>query len=153
MATLHLICGLPGSGKTTLSRKLEQTLPALRLSADDLTIPLVGTVFDEQKDAAAKDILAGIAARGLALGVDVILEGGFWYKAERDAARTMAETVGARTVVHFLDVPVEEIIRRVEARNAALHQNTYRITAEQLRSWAAHFEVPTSMELELTDSV
>src|SRR5689334_14656669 len=42
MATLHLICGLPGSGKTTLSRKLEQTLPALRLSADDLTIPLVG---------------------------------------------------------------------------------------------------------------
>lgn len=30
--TLHLLVGLPGSGKTTLARRLEQDLPALRLT-------------------------------------------------------------------------------------------------------------------------
>jgi len=32
---LVILCGLPGSGKTTLARQLEGVMPALRLSADD----------------------------------------------------------------------------------------------------------------------
>ena len=36
MATLHLMVGLPCSGKTTLAQKLEHELPALRLTLDEL---------------------------------------------------------------------------------------------------------------------
>lgn len=39
---LHLLCGLPGSGKTTLARLLEQELPALRLTPDEWMKPLFG---------------------------------------------------------------------------------------------------------------
>ncbi|MFZ0544969.1 MAG: AAA family ATPase [Candidatus Promineifilaceae bacterium] len=35
MATLILICGLPGSGKTTLARQIEQSRSALRLCPDE----------------------------------------------------------------------------------------------------------------------
>jgi predicted kinase len=35
MATLHLICGLPCSGKTTLAKQLEQQHAALRLTTDN----------------------------------------------------------------------------------------------------------------------
>ncbi len=35
MATLHLICGLPCAGKTTLERQLEQDYAALRLTPDE----------------------------------------------------------------------------------------------------------------------
>jgi predicted kinase len=35
VSTLFLTCGLPGSGKTTLARSLEQEYSALRLTADE----------------------------------------------------------------------------------------------------------------------
>jgi predicted kinase len=35
MATLHLMIGLPGSGKTTLAKKLEAELGALRLTPEE----------------------------------------------------------------------------------------------------------------------
>jgi hypothetical protein len=34
MATLHLMCGLPGSGKTTLAERIERESNALRLSPE-----------------------------------------------------------------------------------------------------------------------
>jgi len=33
---LHLICGLPGSGKTTLAKKLEREHTAIRLCPDEI---------------------------------------------------------------------------------------------------------------------
>ena len=34
-ATLFIICGLPGAGKTTLAKKIEGSFSAVRISADD----------------------------------------------------------------------------------------------------------------------
>ena len=38
MATLHLMVGLPCSGKTTLAKQLEQERSALRLTPDEWQI-------------------------------------------------------------------------------------------------------------------
>jgi predicted kinase len=149
MPTLHIVCGLPASGKTTLAKQLEHTLPALRLSADELTTRLVGAPFDETKDEIAKTILAEIALRALSLGVDVVLEGGFWYKSERDVMRNLALGVGAGTMIHFLDVPLDELRRRIEQRNSALPEHTYRITIEQLNRWTCLFERPSESETQM----
>jgi len=46
MATLFLICGLPGAGKTTLAKHLEQTRPALRLSPDEWIASLLADTSD-----------------------------------------------------------------------------------------------------------
>jgi predicted kinase len=42
LATLHLMVGLPFSGKTTLARKLEQECSALRLTPDEWQVCLFG---------------------------------------------------------------------------------------------------------------
>ena len=42
MTTLHLMCGLPCSGKTTAAKKLEKELNALRLTPDEWHTRLFG---------------------------------------------------------------------------------------------------------------
>ncbi|MDA0270521.1 MAG: AAA family ATPase [Chloroflexi bacterium] len=145
--TLHLICGLPGAGKSTLARQLEHDLPALRLTADEWMARIVGSGHSDEDRSIVEAIQSDIALRALRLGVDVILENGFWVRAERDQYRARAEAVGAATQLHFLDVPRDELWRRLSARNAALPPDTFDISAEQLEEWWGLFEVPTADEL------
>ena len=48
---LVIVCGLPGAGKTTLARKLERNLRAIRLSADEWMEELSIDLWDEAKRA------------------------------------------------------------------------------------------------------
>jgi predicted kinase len=147
MSTLHLICGLPGSGKTALAKRLERELPALRLAPDEWMARIVGDGYDEEKRTVVETIQWEIAARALSLGVDVILEFGFWSRRERDDFRSRAAALGSDTKLYFLDVPRDELLRRLGQRNAALPQDTFRIDEAQLDLWMNHFEPPTPDEL------
>jgi hypothetical protein len=147
MPTLHLICGLPGSGKTTFALRLEQELPALRLTPDEWMARIVGDGHDEAARAAVEAVQEDLAHRAMELGLDVILENGFWSKAERDGFRQRAATQGNAVKIHFLDVPLEELSRRLDARNASLPPNTFRVTRQQLESWWKIFDRPTAEDL------
>src|SRR5262249_54454973 len=100
------MCGLPGAGKSTLAKQLEGSLPALRLSPDEWMDSVTRAAPD---DPDARDAVEAeqwrIAARALELGVHVILENGFWTRRDRDAYRACGEAVGAKVVLHYLDVP------------------------------------------------
>ena len=142
MPVLHLMCGLPGSGKTTLAKRLEVDLPALRLEPDEWMARLVGDGADEAKRATVEAMQWELAARVLSLGLNVILENGFWSESERKEYRAKAKLLGAETRLHFLDVPREELLRRLAIRNAALPPNTFRVTEDQLDLWSSLFEPP-----------
>jgi predicted kinase len=47
--TLVVICGLPGSGKTTHARCLEQEMPALRFCPDEWMQALGIDLYDEDR--------------------------------------------------------------------------------------------------------
>jgi predicted kinase len=106
MATLHLLCGLPGSGKTTLAKELEKQYAALRLTSDEWMERIVGDGFNDEKKDVIEQIQAEVARRVLELGIDVILDFGVWSRKERDALRAEAKEVGAKTKLYFLDVPI-----------------------------------------------
>ena len=84
MPVLFLLCGLPGSGKTTLAMRLERERPALRLTPDEWIGALAIDSHDEEKRAAVEALQWEVAAQALVLGVDVVLDWGFWSRSERD---------------------------------------------------------------------
>jgi predicted kinase len=156
VATLHLIVGLPGSGKTTLAKQLEQPHSALRLTPDEWVTRLFGTEVREAADTSRDTIEAllwQIAIRVLSLGVDVVLDFGCWARVEREMFRAEAASVRARSALYFLDVPLDELLSRIETRNAQLAADTFRIDPALIKLWAeTMFQAPGVEELRPRDS-
>lgn len=151
MATLLLMCGLPGAGKTTLAKSLERERAALRLTPDEWIARLYGQHLTPPALDWCRDPVEAIqwemAERALRLGVNVILDFGFWSRAEREEFRARAAALGVGSEVHFLDVSHATLAARLAARNAALPAYTFRVTEEQLDAWWKVFEPPTADEL------
>ena len=141
MTRLILMCGLPGSGKTTQARHLADTLPALRLSPDEWLTGLALSVFDLDLRDRLEQLLWHHAQHLLRLGQDVILENGFWGRTERDGYRDTARALGATVHLHYLDTPLDVCKQR---RHDLL-------TAAQMDDCAALFEAPGSTELATYD--
>lgn len=152
MATLHLMVGLPCSGKTTLARTLENTCAALRLTPDAWQLRLFGQDAAEPAHDARHRLIEAmlweVARRALVLGTNVILDYGFWAREEREEYRARAKQLGASSEVHFLDVPEEELLRRLVQRNAQPAAMAFHITEAMMQPWIACFQKPTRDELE-----
>ncbi len=147
-ARLIIICGLPGSGKTTLARELELALPALRMSADDWMLELAINLHDEAARAKIEALQWRFTKKLLASGNKVIIEWGSWGRWERDRHRTEARSLGASVELHYLFAPLEELFRRIQQRN----METPPIRWEDVQAWGGIFQPPTIEEIALFDA-
>ncbi len=136
MATLFMLCGLPGSGKTSLARRLEAR-GALALSLDDW---MVARGADDELSAEVAQEQWQTAAAALQAGRDVVLDWGFDSRQERDEIRARAAEIGAEARLLFLDLPKPELYRRLAMREWPS------VSAEDLDRWSGEFEVPTPDE-------
>lgn len=151
MPTLTLICGLPGAGKTTLAKQLEQSQPGLRLCPDEWITPILADPSDQQELDRLRDPIEAlqwdVASRALELGLNVILEWGFWSIRERERFRQEALAIGAQVDLHYPEVERDKLWQRLSRRNANLPPGTFLVTEEQLDLWLSWFEPPTAAEL------
>jgi predicted kinase len=145
---LVLLCGLPASGKTTLARELADTYGAVRLDTDEWELSLGVDPFDDAFQLRLEGKFWELTQRLLVLGTTVVLEWGFWARVERDEKRKAARALGAAVELRFLDVPYEELVRRVEARDAS---GGLAITASHMERYRTIFQPPTDDELILYD--
>lgn len=125
---LHLIVGLPGSGKTALARRLERDHSALRLTPDEWIARLLPAGWDGKELDRLRDPTEAIE----------------WEM----ASRARAEAVGARVRIHFCDVSLEDLRARLAARNESLGPGEFGIDEAALTLWASRFEPPTPDELQ-----
>jgi len=73
---LIIVCGLPGSGKTTHAKRLEGTLRAVRFSPDDWMDALSLDLYDEGRRGKIEALQWKFAQELLALGLTVVIEWG-----------------------------------------------------------------------------
>ena len=82
MATLHLIHGFAGAGKTTFARNLAVESSAIRFTHDEWMVKLYGHNPPENRFADYFDRISNLiwelTMQLLHLGQDVILDFGFW---------------------------------------------------------------------------
>jgi len=75
MATLISLSGLPGVGKTTISRHLCRLVPAFHLRVDTIETSLkTGPLKVQRLEAVGYLIAAGVAQDNLPLGLDVVAD-------------------------------------------------------------------------------
>jgi predicted kinase len=79
------------------------------------------------------------------------MEHGFWAREERDELRLTARSLRATVELHYLEVSVDELCRRLHFRNQNLGPGVVPIERGDLQRWAEQFEAPDANELALFD--
>jgi predicted kinase len=146
-ARLIIVCGLPGSGKTTLAKWLEGKLGAVRLAPDEWMDALSIDLYDEERRTKVEALQWKFGQELLKRGLVVIVEWGTWARSERDALRLGARALGAAVELHSVSATPDVLFERIQRRG----REHPPITPEALSQWFDVFQTPTSEEMALFD--
>ena len=110
---LIIVCGLPGSGKTTRAKELERELRAIRFSPDEWMPHLGSELWDSVARGHIEEFQWKLAQNLLTLGHTVVIEWGTWGRSERDTLREGARALGAAVELDFLEAPMDVLLDRI----------------------------------------
>ena len=144
---LIIVCGLPGSGKTTLAKRLESELHAIRFCPDEWMEALSLDIYDEEKRGKIESLQWMLAQQLLTLGLAVIIEWGTWGRSERDTLRAGARALGAAVELHYLPESEDVLFERIRQRD----REGPLISRAALSRWIEIFQAPDAGEMALFD--
>jgi predicted kinase len=145
---LIIVCGLPGSGKTTHARHIAEHYGAIRFCADEWMDALSIDHYDENRRHQIEALQWRNAEDLLRLGLVVIIEWGTWSRRERDSLRLRAREMGAAVELHYLTAPLDVLFGRIQRRR----REHPPIDVKQLAEWSNKFQPPDSNEMALYDN-
>ncbi len=157
---LHLICGLPGSGKTTLAKSIASSTGAIRFSPDewikDIWNDKAETEGNQFRDQ-VEQLQWKIAKQMLQNSIGVIIEWGTWGRSEREKLRDEAHAVGAAVKFYYLNISREILKERVLKRNGYIGPHEFYIPEKEIETFLDNcfnsFQIPTAEELATYDFI
>ncbi|MFF9156473.1 AAA family ATPase [Streptomyces sp. NPDC014846] len=152
------MAGLPGSGKTTLSRELTDR-GFLRLCPDEEMYRRHGVygvdfprgTFPTLERPILEEVAVDLREQLLA-GHNIVVDHGFWTPADRARWRTIAIGAGAIPMLVYLAASHEELWSRISRRNEAhAHDpNSIYFSEDDLRRYRTRFVPPEPDEPHVT---
>ncbi len=103
MFNLIILCGIPGSGKSTISKKISKKYNAIRLSFDEMNCFKYCQIIKP-------------ALEKLKKGNNVIIDALFDRKKYRNELLISIKDIKCKKTLIFMNTPLEECIRRNEQR-------------------------------------
>ena len=149
---LVVITGLPGSGKTTLSKKLAPVLGAVRMCPDDWMMESGIDLWDDDARERVEAFQLELSVSLLCRGSNVIIEWGVWSRSERDALRDVARAIGALVELRYTTASVDELWSRIVQRDLEGRWSSRSIQRHELEKWVDLFEPPIEEEFRTYDS-
>ncbi len=147
--TLHLLCGKVASGKSSLAAKLASSDGTVLISEDEWLSALFGDQMNSLQDYVncalkLRMVMGRHVTSLLTDGVSVVLDFPANTIENRDWMRCILENTAAKHRLHFLDLPDEVCLRRLQQRNRD-GKHAFAATEDHYRRIARYF-VPPSPE-------
>ncbi|WP_201714628.1 AAA family ATPase [Rossellomorea arthrocnemi] len=146
-----MMCGVAGSGKTTLAQQLEKEEGFVRLSIDEEVWKVNGRYGidypvekygDYQVEAERR--LRNQLIRLIKDKRKVVIDLSFWQKSIRDGYKQLIEEAGGEWKLIYLNISPEIIRKRLDVRSKRFDANAaFPITENTLTSYLNGFEVPS----------
>ena len=153
MAKVFLICGKICCGKTTHAQILCDENNAVLLSVDEITLALFGQHCGDKHDEYVERTKKYLLNKSLELienNINVVLDWGFWTKAERKSAKEFYKSRNIVCELHYIDISDEVWKSRLHKRNNAVLANetsAYYVDDNLAEKFASIFEVPSEEEI------
>lgn len=150
MARLHLLCGKPAAGKSTLCAKLSREAGAVVISEDAWLAVLFGDQMSSLKDFVrcsqkVREVAGPHVVDLLRAGVTVVLD----FQANTLESRAwmagLARQAQVAATLHHLDVPDAVCKARLAARNES-GSHPFSVSEAQFDQVVAHFVAPSGDE-------
>ena len=142
--TVYLIHGFIAAGKTTYAKKLENETGAIRFTKDEWTIALLGinppADMIEQYDSRMTILAQSVAFKCIKAGLDVILDDGFWVRAQRDEIRRQIIEIGANFQLIYVKCSDEIMKKRALNRSSNNLTDTFYIDEKIYESFKKYFD-------------
>ncbi|WP_282204031.1 AAA family ATPase [Kitasatospora fiedleri] len=143
-----LMCGLPGSGKSTYARALERR-GFVRLSIDEVIWSRTGrdgaelepAVYERLKSAVERELWEELVGL-LEARRPVVVDYSFWNRETRDRYKALIEGHGCRWELVRLRADLETLRRRLAARSRRSDANSVTVPDETLRRYFDAFQEP-----------
>lgn len=155
MAKVYMTCGRICSGKSTYAKALSKEKKAVILSVDDITLALFGQQAGDKLDEYVERCERYFFDKSLeivSLGINVILDWGFWTKRERSYAKGFYAANGVECEFHYIDIPDDEWKRRIDKRNKQTGRDgkcAYYVDEGLAKKADSIFERPDKSEIDV----
>ena len=140
---IYLLCGLPGSGKTTWAKKKERE-GIRRFSLDEEVFARFGRHAEEypENERKTKEAIRTEVLSLIEKGESAIVDYGFWKKSARDEYKNVVEQNGGSWQLLYFKVLKDELLNRLKRRNESDPTNNHIIDEQLFEKFWNEFEEP-----------
>ncbi len=156
MSKIIAICGKICSGKSYYATQIKEQENAVILSIDEATYDLIDNEQGELYDVFAERVnkyLMKKAAQIVKAGCNVILDWGFWTKAERQEATKYFSQFGIDVEWHYVDIEQTRWQQLIQERNSKIQSGNggsdFYVDEDLLNKLLSKFEMPTRDEINI----
>jgi len=150
-ACLHFLCGKAGAGKSTLAKAIAAKHQAILVCEDVWLARLFGDrmkTFEDYKSYAqrVKAVVGPLVVDLLNARQNVVLDFPANTRASRVWFRSLYEAAKAAHLLHYVDVPDQTCLQRIDRRNVERPEGSHHLTQEDFFHISSYFEAPEKGE-------
>lgn len=155
MAIVILICGKICSGKTRYAKSLIKVNSAVLLSSDEITLALFGSNGGQEHGLVVGKLQKYLYQKALEIvevGINVILDWGFWTQKDRKEAIEFFKEFNVSFEWHYIDSSNEMLRENLKKRNHEIEEDrnlSYYFPDELICRFWDMFEIPTKDEIDV----